>query len=241
MRVAGVVVATATGPAGAGPTPLSLLGGVPLLVWAVSALRDGAALDQLVVVAAVPGPGVGAVRRLLDVAAPGDRALVLPGEPTRHGSLHSALSILDSRIEMVLLHDPRRPLAPPGVVSRVVGAVRLGAPAAAPAVEVTETVKEVDPAGRILHTVPRDSLLRLQEPQAVRRSLLDAAHAGCTPADLATGDAARLTPPGTPLVIVPGDHDAFPIVHAADLALAEAVLASRRSHEVELESDPVES
>ena len=229
MRVAGVVLATATGTTGAGPTPLSLLGGMPLLAWTVSALRDGTNVDQIVVVAAFHGSSTGAVRQLLDTAVPGHGSLVLAGEPTWHGSLHRALSLLDSCIEIVVLHDPYRPLAPPEVVSRVVGAVRSGAPAAVPAVEVTETVKQVDPAGWIMRTVPRESLLRLQAPQAVRRSLLDAAHAGCTPSDLATGDTAPLIPPGTLVATVPGDHDAFPVLHAADLALAEAVLAGRHA------------
>lgn len=200
-----------------------------MLVWATSALRDGAEVDQLVVLVAIPGSSAGAVQSLLDATVPGHRALVLDGAATRHGSLHRALSTLDSRIEMVVLHDAGRPLAPPGVVSRVAGAVRRGAPAAVPAVEVTETVKEVDPAGRIVRTVPRESLLRLQAPQAVRRSVLEAAHAGCTPADLSADPAGGLTPPGIRPRTVEGHHDAFPVLHAADLALAEAVLARRQS------------
>jgi 2-C-methyl-D-erythritol 4-phosphate cytidylyltransferase len=115
-----------------------------------------------------------------------------------------------------------------------------GAPAAVPAVEVTETVKQLDAAGRVESTVARESLLQLQAPRAVRRSLLDAAHAHCAPADLATDEIA-LVPPGTPLTTVTGDHDAFPIVRAADLALAGAVLARRHAANVDPDPDSIES
>ena len=126
-----------------------------------------------------------------------------------------------------MLHDARRPLAPPGAVSRVVGAVQRGAPVAVTATEMTETVKQVDRTGRVELTVPRESLLRVQTPQAARRSLLDAAHAHCTPADLTGDGLGPLAPPDVEPVSVDGDPAAFPVLDPADLALAEAVLAGR--------------
>jgi 2-C-methyl-D-erythritol 4-phosphate cytidylyltransferase len=222
MKVAGVVFATDL--AHDVPGAAGLLGGRPLLAWAVSALAGAGGLGQLLVVA---GAAAGQVSRALDGQLPGHRLVVIGGDRTRHGSIHCVLSILDSDIDLVLLHDALRPLAPPEVVSRVVGAVRSGALAAVPVVEVTETVKELDPAGRIARTVPRESMVRLQTPQAVRRSLLAAAHSRCGRTDLVTDGAGALVPAGTQVVTVEGDHAAFPVLHPADLALAEAVLASR--------------
>jgi 2-C-methyl-D-erythritol 4-phosphate cytidylyltransferase len=223
MKVVGVVFAI--DPTGDQPGPLAPLGGRPMFAWAVSALAAAGRLDRIVVVA---GAAADVVRRALDGQPPGHRVVVLGGAATRHDALHCVLSILDSDIETVVLHDGHRPLAPPDVVSRVVGAVEGGAPAAVPVVEVTETVKELDPAGRVAGTVPRESLVRMQAPRAVRRSLLDAAHAACGPGDLTADVAGVLVPPGTPLVTVPGDHAASPVLHPADLALAEAVLAVAR-------------
>jgi 2-C-methyl-D-erythritol 4-phosphate cytidylyltransferase len=220
MRVAGVVFATHS--AAGGPAALSPLGGRPMVVWGVSALAAAGTLDQVVVV--VAGGAADSIGRALDGLLPSHCVLVVGGAPTRHESLHHVLSILDSSIEMAVLHDACRPLAPPAVVSRVVSAVEGGAPAAVPVVEVTETVKELDEAGRVGRTVPRESLVRVQAPQAVRRSLLDAAHAGCGAADLTADDDGALVPAGFPVQTVPGDHAAFPVLHPADLALAEAVL-----------------
>src|ERR671935_3112 len=52
----------------------------------------------------------------------------------RHRSLHHVLSIIDSPVQTVLVHDGWWPLASAELVSRVVAAVQSGAPAAVPAV-----------------------------------------------------------------------------------------------------------
>lgn len=135
-----------------------------------------------------------------------------------HAGLHNALSRVDG-VEIVVLHDARRPLAPAELVTRVVEAVRAGADAAVPVVEVTETVKEVDD-GRIVRTVPRETLVQVQTPQAVRWPLLAAAHRGCRPGD-------PLVPRPARTVTVPGDAHAFSVRTPEDLALATAVLSTR--------------
>jgi 2-C-methyl-D-erythritol 4-phosphate cytidylyltransferase len=136
-----------------------------------------------------------------------------------HDGFHSALSQVEA-CRIVVLHDAHRPLAPPELVTRVVEAVRAGADAAVPVVEVTETVKEVGPTGRILRTVPRETLVQVQTPRAVRTSVLVAAHRACRPGDPLVPESARV-------VTVAGAADAFPVRDGHDLALAAAVLAAR--------------
>jgi 2-C-methyl-D-erythritol 4-phosphate cytidylyltransferase len=223
VRVAGVVLVC--GPDGDG-LPLSQLGGQPLLAWAVAGLRGGPGLDQLVVVVGTEFD-LAESAAALDRFVPGHGALVIGGEHTRHGCVHRALSALDSRIEVVVLHDAHRPLTPPDVVFRVVGAVQRGAPVAVAVTEVTETVKQIDRTGRVELTVPRESLVRVQTPQAARRSLLEAAHARCAPAALTSDGLGPLAPPDVEPVSVDGDPAAFPVLDFAGLALAEAVLAHR--------------
>ncbi|HST65405.1 MAG TPA: 2-C-methyl-D-erythritol 4-phosphate cytidylyltransferase [Mycobacteriales bacterium] len=144
-------------------------------------------------------------------------SVILARGTSAHDSLHAALPQLGAA-DVVVLHDVHRPLAPSALVDAVVSAVRDGAVAAVPVVEVTETVKEVDAAGRIVRTVPRESLLQVQYPQAVRASALLDRHRSCRPSD-------PLLPPGA--VTVPGAPDAFAVTTAHDLDLAAAVLATR--------------
>lgn len=229
MAVAGVLLAAGFGQRlGLGtPKALCLLDGVPLLARAAAALRDSGAVDQIVVVG--PSGAAAEVRVLLEAYVPGLSAAVVDGAETRHGSLHRGLSALDRRIETVVVHDACRPLAPADLVLRVVKAVYGGADFAVPVIEVTETVKELDSAGRIARTVPREGLVRIQTPQAARRVVLDAAHAGCSAADVANTEIDALAPAESRLVTVDGEDDAFPVVRPADLAFAEAVLARRRA------------
>ena len=149
MGVAGVLLAAGRGRRLAVDVPksLCLLGGVPLLARAAAALRESGTVDQLVVVA--PVGGADEVRQALDSCVPGHGAAVVDGAESRHGSLHRGLSALDARIETVVVHDACRPLAPADLVMRVVKAVHDGADLAVPVLEVTETVKQLDAAGRI--------------------------------------------------------------------------------------------
>lgn len=198
--------------------PLRRLGGVPLVVHAARALRASGVLDSVVVVA--PPDAVDDVREMV---AGLPSTVVVAGTASRHGSLHCGLSALDPAAGTVVVHDACRPLAPAELAVRAVDAVRAGADLAVPVLEVTETVKELDADGRIARTVPRESLVRVQAPCAVRRGVLEAAHRDCVPAD----EGAWLTGSGIRAVAVDGHDDAFAVLREPDLDLAAAVLASR--------------
>jgi 2-C-methyl-D-erythritol 4-phosphate cytidylyltransferase len=148
---------------------------------------------------------------LIDHAASALRGSGVVDSVSVHPRTGPWLSDLDGA-DVVVLHDARRPLAPAALVVAVVEAVRAGADAAVPVIEVTETVKEVDAAGRIVRTVPRETLLQVQFPQAVR---------------VGAADPQRLIAPGARVVTVPGAADAFPVRDEHDLQLAAAVLATR--------------
>jgi len=224
VYVAGVLLAAGRGRRLAVDVPKasSLLGGVPLLALAAATLRDSGTVDQLIVVG--PPGGADEVRQVLDSCVPGHRAVVVDGAGSRHGSLHRGLSALDRRVETVVVHDACRPLAPADLVVRAVKAVHDGADLAVPVLEVTETVKELDAAGRVVRTVPRETLVRVQTPQAVRRAVLAAAHLDCPPDP---DDDGLLAGAGARVVTVEGHDDAFAVVRVHDLAFAEAVLARR--------------
>ena len=68
--------------------------------------------------------------------------------------------------------------------------------------------------------MPRESLLQVQFPQAVRGSVLAAGHRSCEPG-------APLIPAGARIVTVPGAPDAFAVFSPYDLELAAAVRAAR--------------
>jgi 2-C-methyl-D-erythritol 4-phosphate cytidylyltransferase len=217
--VAVLVVAAGSGVRlGAGaPKALRLLAGEPLLVHAVR--RVAAAPSVRSIVVAAPPDGVETVRRLL---APVASVAVVPGGAERQHSVAAALAAVPDDVEIVLVHDAARALAPADMVEAVAAAVRGGRPAVIPVLPVVDTVKEVGPDGLVLGTVDRSALRMVQTPQGFRRAVLAAAHAGA--ADPLTDDAGLVEKAGVPVSCVPGSELALKITLPADLVIAEALL-----------------
>jgi 2-C-methyl-D-erythritol 4-phosphate cytidylyltransferase len=200
-----------------GPKALRELGGEPLLVHAVRRLCAAASIGQVVVSA--PADSLDAVRALLEPIAP---VVVVAGGASRQLSVAAALAAADPALDIVLVHDAARALAPPALIERVAAAVRAGSPAVIPVLPVIDTIKQVDAAGRVLGTVDRAVLRAVQTPQGFRRDVLVAAHAAAV--DEHTDDAGLAEKIGVPVQTVPGDEAALKITRPADLRLAELYL-----------------
>jgi len=203
---------------GAGaPKALRLLAGEPLLVHAVR--RVAAAPSVRSIVVAAPVDGVETVRRLL---APVASVTVVPGGAERQHSVAAALAAVPDDVEIVLVHDAARALAPSDMVEAVAAAVRAGRPAVIPVLPVVDTVKEVGPDDLVLGTVDRSALRIVQTPQGFRRAVLAAAHASA--ADPLTDDAGLVEKAGVAVSCVPGSELALKITLPSDLVIAEALL-----------------
>ncbi|CAN5563492.1 bifunctional 2-C-methyl-D-erythritol 4-phosphate cytidylyltransferase/2-C-methyl-D-erythritol 2,4-cyclodiphosphate synthase [soil metagenome] len=207
-----VVVAAGRGVRFGGPKQYELAAGHPVLDWSVAAAR--AACEGIVVVVAP--------EHLADGPLPGGVDVVVPGGATRSASVRAGLAVVPADATVVLVHDAARPCASPGLFASVVAAVRAGADAALPAVPLTDSIRTV--AGR---PVDRTELLAVQTPQGFAPDVLRAVHAG---EPEATDDASLVDAAGATVVTVPGEPDNRKITTAADLVLADAVLAgSERS------------
>jgi len=202
-----------------GPKALRELAGEPLLVHAVRRLCAAASIGQVVV--AAPADSLDAVRALLSAVAP---VVVVAGGASRQLSVAAALAAADPALEIVLVHDAARALAPPALIERVAAAVRAGSPAVIPVLPVIDTIKQVDDAGRVVGTVDRAVLRTVQTPQGFRRDVLVAAHAAAV--DEHTDDAGLAEKIGVPVHTVDGDEAAMKITRPADLRLAELFLGS---------------
>ena len=202
-----------------------------MVVHAVRSLAAATLVDLIVV--AAPADDVVAVARLL--AMPGSRVPieVVAGGPDRQASVLLALAALPDDIDVVLVHDAARPLAPPELVDAVAAAVLAGAVAVVPGLPVTDTVKSVRSGGDseiVTRTVSRGDLRSIQTPQGFDRRVLERAHAAAV--ESATDDAGLVELLGLPVIVVPGSADAFKITGPRDLAIAEAILRERRGADV---------
>src|SRR5690606_6595191 len=120
MTVAAIVPAAGRGErmGPGGPKALRALGGVPMLVHAVRSLAAARLVDAVVV--AAPVDDVDAVRSLFADYRVDSDLEVVAGGATRQESVRLALDTLPSEVEIVLVHDAARPLAPPELADTVV-------------------------------------------------------------------------------------------------------------------------
>ena len=233
MTTAAIVPAAGRGERLGPGTPKAFrdLAGLPILVHAVHALVSARSVDLVVVAAPPDDGGVDEVRLLLSDHVPMANVVIVPGGSSRQQSVALALEHLPITVDVVLVHDAARPLVPVELVDAVASAVRAGAGAVIPVLPVSDTVKEIDPGGRVVRTIDRSVLRAVQTPQGFDRALLAEAYrsAAVEGIDDLTDDAGLVERIGHTVVVVPGHEEAFKVTRPFDLVIAEAVLARRRS------------
>ncbi|MGX7677685.1 2-C-methyl-D-erythritol 4-phosphate cytidylyltransferase [Jatrophihabitans sp. DSM 45814] len=221
MNIAAIVVAAGNGERlGAGvPKALVSLGGRPLYEWAAAAFLDHSDISSLVIVA--PESVVAEVEQRL-----GGGVRVISGGATRQESVSRGLQTLPDEVEYVLVHDAARPLVPSSVISDVIAVLRGGARAVIPVLPVADTIKRVDPDGKVAATVDRAPLRSVQTPQGFQRAALVSAHAEAAALGDAgtTDDAGLLEAMGLEVMTVAGSELGFKITTAHDLKIAEALI-----------------
>ena len=217
-RVAGIVPAAGRGErfGSSSPKALQLLGGRPLLSWAVDSLAETC---DVVIVAGAP-------ESVEELSAVVPSARVVTGGTERSDSVRACLAQLPASVEYVLVHDAARPLASSNLAARVLAALRSGAQAVVPVIPVVDTIKVVDEAGWVTSTPLRAQLRAVQTPQGFARGVLDAAHASVADA---TDDAALVELLGVKVFTVPGEDAATKVTTPADLQfLSDLVVRSGR-------------
>jgi 2-C-methyl-D-erythritol 4-phosphate cytidylyltransferase len=197
------------------------LDGRTLVERAVSCLLESGVIDRVVV--AVPADRTGQAKLIL-----GSEATIVAGGANRGESVSRALAAVADAQQptFVLVHDAARPLTPPGLVVRVVEALRAGYSAVVPALPLSDTVKAVDANGVVLGTPERAGLRAVQTPQGFATELLLRAYqrAGeITGVDF-TDDASMVEHIGGQVQVVDGDPLAFKITTQWDILLAKALV-----------------
>ena len=223
--VAALVLAAGRGSRAGGDLPkqYQILGGEAVLARSLRAFLDHPGVDFVVpVIHPDDGP-------LYQACAPVHAKLLPPaaGQPTRQASARSGLmQIASLGPKFVLIHDAARPFVSADLISQVIAALA-DHPAAAPAVPVTDTLKQSDGAGRIAATIPREGLFAVQTPQGFRFEEIVEAHARAAAASLEfTDDAAIAEWRGIAVQLVPSDAGNVKITTAEDMALASLRLVA---------------
>ena len=146
----------------------------------------------------------------------------------------SVLAGLEAQAEaapdIVLIHDGARVFPAPEMIARAVAAAeRFGA--VVPGAPLSDTIKQIDAAGRVVATPERAALRAAQTPQAFRFSLILDAHRRAAAAGLAdmTDDGAVAAAAGHDVYVFEGDPRNIKVTTPDDLRAAEARLLDAAS------------
>ena len=220
MTVTALIVAAGRGERARGgiPKQFRVLGGKPVLRWAVESLiRHPAVRTTRVVI----GKGQ---RGLASAALSGlEVGELIEGGAERSDSVRAGLAAIES--DAVLIHDAARPFCPPAVVDRLIANLEFY-DGAAPVLPVGDTLARL---GDVLEApVDRGGIVRVQTPQAFRLDRLRAAYerwSGGSPTDETSVAQAA----GMKIAAVGGDPALEKLTLPADFERAEQWLAGRLS------------
>ena len=203
---------------------LTELDGVPVLVRTLLALENARRVDTIVV-AAREDQLVEISRLCREYGITKCAKVVRGGENRVHSVLLAALEAGDA--ELLAVQDGARPLTTPQLIDEVIAlAERCGA--AAPAVPVKDTVKQVRSDGAVERTLDRSALRAVQTPQVFQADLLKAALQSALESGAAvTDDCGAVERLGKTVYLTEGDEANLKITTPMDLILAEALLRAR--------------
>ncbi len=202
-----------------------LIAGRPVLAQALTPFLAEPRIDHALVVI---GAGDEAAYAQAVTGLPAGKLMApVTGGASRQSSVRNGLETLAAQgfEGLVLVHDAARPYVSAALIARAI-AVLDEADAAVPALPVTDTIKRLDAAGRIVETPPRDRLVSVQTPQAFRFPALLAAHraAAAEGRDGFTDDAALVEWAGHIVSTFPGDPANVKLTHPQDFAGTPALV-----------------
>ncbi len=151
----------------------------------------------------------------------GDQVTVITGGVLRSDSIRIALEKIPANYEYVLVHDAARAIASTDLVKNIITELAKGEQAVIPALDVVDTIKEVDAGGYVRSTPDRSTLRAVQTPQGFVKSVLAHAHSS---AEDATDDSALVEAIGIKVKVIAGEERALKITTKSDLARAVQIL-----------------
>ncbi|MHA7818369.1 MAG: bifunctional 2-C-methyl-D-erythritol 4-phosphate cytidylyltransferase/2-C-methyl-D-erythritol 2,4-cyclodiphosphate synthase [Erythrobacter sp.] len=210
---AAIVVAAGKGLRVGGDTPKQFrqLRGKALIRHSVERLLEAGASPLVVVIAE------DAVDHARAALASMEGYSLTSGGATRQDSVRAGLEALEGASpELVLIHDAARPDLPRAVVERLLGALT-DHPGAIPTLPVVDSLAVASDGETMAGKAERETLRRVQTPQAFRFSDILSAHRAWAGATDAGDDAQVLAASSGSVALVQGDERLRKITFAEDL------------------------
>lgn len=203
---------------------LAPLGELPVLVHTLYAFQDCPVIQEIIVVAREDlVVEVGRLCREFNLDKV--RKVIVGGRERIH-SVQAGLGEIDLEADLVAIHDGARPLVSQEIIRDTVTRAALTG-AAAPAVQITDTVKRTQD-GLVEETLDRSQLWAVQTPQVFEAGLIrGAVQKAIDDGELLTDDCGAVERLGMKVTLTSGSRENIKITTPLDLILGEAILQAR--------------
>lgn len=200
--------------------PFVLLGGKPLVSYALRTLDGSRSIDGIII--AAEEPCIKKIKDLVRRLALKKVIGIVAGGRTRLESVKNCLSKVGPSFDMVLIHDAARPFLEKGIIDKAIRAAEKfgGCIVAVPEID---TIKLAGSNRFIRKTLDRSRIYRAQTPQVFRRELIKKAYA-LKSGRKATDDAELVELLGGRVKILEGSYKNIKITTREDLRCAEVLL-----------------
>ncbi len=212
--------------------PFQILGGKPLVVWALETLESVEAIQEIIPVLRKEDVERGIeVFRSYNISK---TKRVAAGGKERQDSVYNGLKLIGDKNCIVLIHDGVRPFIEKDLIEKVIKELLKGGKGGLKSfdgvvlgVPVKDTIKEAE-SGIIKSTIRRDSLWAIQTPQVFPYKKISAAYKKSIKEGFySTDDAALMERYGGKIKVIMGSYSNIKITTPDDLIFAEYLLSKK--------------
>lgn len=201
------------------PKQFLLLCGRPVLMHTID--RFSECSDEIIVV--LPENQIEDWQQLCKVHGYATPHTIVAGGSTRFGSVKNALdSITPCAIDLIAVHDGVRPLVDKHIIDEAYAVAAITG-SAVPAIDVTDTIRQLDEEGLSSKALLRSTLRAVQTPQTFNAGMLKSSY-DVPFSEAFTDDASVVEAKGHKIELTKGNPRNIKITHSIDLLIAEELL-----------------
>lgn len=204
------------------PKPIVKINSKPIIIYCLQTLSKHPSIRDIVVV--VNTINSKEIISKINQYHIGKVIAVVKGGLRRQDSVRNGLKVIDSRTDLVLIHDGVRPFIDRNIVSLAIKEARLSG-AAIVGVPVKATIKKVKSLF-VEKTIERKDLWEIQTPQVFKKDLILKAYEKFADAYV-TDDASLVEKLGTKARLVMGSGFNIKVTTPEDVILAEAIAKTK--------------
>jgi 2-C-methyl-D-erythritol 4-phosphate cytidylyltransferase len=213
--------------------PFQILGGKPLVVWALKTLESIDEIEEIIPVLRKEDVDMGIeVFRSHNISK---AKRVAKGGKERQDSVYNGLKLIEDKTCIILIHDGARPFIEKSLIQESIRDMaeslkdKKECDGVVPGVPVKDTIKEAE-GGIIKRTIKRDSLWAIQTPQVFPYMKISTAYERSVKEGYySTDDAALIERYGGKIKVIMGSYSNIKITTPDDLIFAEYLLSRGRT------------